>query len=130
MNPRYIPTLVVVLGVQALCVMEARSATKAPAPKPLRTPKPAEKGTPVPTHTTIAGIAADSITLAEPNGKKTYKITKDTEFDLKGEKVKLEDLKVGMRASVTVGSDPGVASRISASEAPSDAPAGSGKSKK
>ncbi len=130
MNPRNLLLLVLILGVQSLCIMDALSETKVPKPpKAPKLPKPSEKATPVPIHTTIASIGADSITLSEPNGKKTYKITKDTEFDLKGEKVKLEDLKVGMRASVSVGSDPGVANRISASEAPTDAPAASGKKK-
>jgi hypothetical protein len=117
MNPRNLLILVVALGVQALCVTDSHAATKPPPP-----PRKQEKATPVPTHTTIEAISADSITLNEPNGKKTYKITKDTEFDLKGEKVKLEDLKVGMRASVSVGSSPDVARRISASEAPPEAP--------
>ncbi len=117
-----------ILGGAAVLGLLALGSTHGFAAVP-KAPKTA-KATPVPTHSTIATISADSITVTEPKGSKTYKITKDTELDLKGEKVKVDDLKPGMRVSVTVGSDAAVAERISASEAPTDAPPAKGKTAK
>jgi len=123
MPRRTLPCLLAtVLGVLALGSAPGFAA----APKAPKT----NKATPVPTHSTISTISADSITVAEPKGSKTYKITKSTELDLKGEKVKVDDLKPGMRVSVTVGSDATVAERISASEAPTEPPAPKGKTAK
>ncbi len=119
MNPRNIPVLVVtVLGLLALVSADVLAAAPKPAPKPSAKAPNAKKATPAPTHTTIASISADSITVDEPKGTRTYKIGKDTEFNLRGQKVKIEEIKTGMRVSVTVGSDPAVAQRISASDAP------------
>ena len=131
MTPRNIVFLLVaILGLQALGSADVFAAAPKP-PKPPRAPAPnAKKATPEPTHTTIRTISADSITVAEPKGTKTYKITKSTEFELRGQKVKIDELKAGMRVSVTVGSDPTVAERISASDAPTDAPAANAKGAK
>ena len=82
--------------------------------------KPAAKvkATPVPHRTTIGSISSDSITVNEPKGSKTYKITKETVIEFKGQTKTASDLTPGMRVSITVGSNPDVASRISASDAP------------
>ena len=96
--------------------------------------KYAKKAPEPPRHTLISSIAADSISVKGSQDAKTYKISKDTVIEFKGQRVKVEDLKAGMRVTVTAGSDPTVAGRIAASEAPDDAPpagaAAKGKGKK
>ncbi len=82
--------------------------------------KYAKKEPAPPHHTTIVSISADSISIKGSADAKTYKITRDTVIEYKGQRAKLDDLKSGMRVSVTPGSDPTVAGRISASEAPED----------
>src|SRR4051794_9929988 len=76
----------------------------------------------VPEHTTITSISADSLTISSGGTAKTYKLTKDTDLTLKGQKAKVEDLKAGMRVSVTMASDPTVASRVNASDPPKEEP--------
>jgi len=72
----------------------------------------------VPHGTTIGTISADSITVNGPEGQKTYKITSQTVIEFNGQAKKASDLNSGMRASITVGTSPNVAARISASEPP------------
>src|SRR4051812_25091386 len=106
MNPRVLLAVALTVGLQTLSPINLHAAG---APKIV--PK---KATPAPVHTTISSISADSITITDAHGTKTYKITKDTALELKGQTVKAEELKAGMRVSVTMGSDPTVASRIAA----------------
>jgi hypothetical protein len=74
----------------------------------------------VPEHTTITSISADSLTISSGGTAKTYKLTKDTVLTFKGQTAKPEDLKAGMRVSVTMASDPTVASRVNASDPPKE----------
>ena len=76
-----------------------------------------------PHHTVIGSISADSITINTFTGSKTYKIDKFTAITLLGNTATTNDLKPGMKVSVTVGSDPAVAESISASNPPKDPPA-------
>ena len=86
---------------------------------------PKAKATPTPHfHTVIGSVSADSITVQEPKGEKTFKIDKYTTITYDGNTVTAADLKPGMRVSVVPGMDPTVAEQITASEPPKD-PAGS-----
>lgn len=81
--------------------------------EPKKTPTP-------PKHTVISSVSADSITINAADNTKTYKITKDTVIEFKGQKAQITDLQPGMRVSVSTSSDPATASRISASEPPKE----------
>ena len=52
-------------------------------------------------HITIEKVSSRWITVAEPGGEKTYKITKSTEITLKGDTVTVHRLRTGMRVEVT-----------------------------
>ncbi len=124
MNPRIILVLVLALTVQMLAGAAYAENKSAARPQNRNTPNkpPAKKDPPKAEHTTITSISADSITISEGGKAKTFTITKDTEIDLKGQKAKVEDLKAGMRVSVSMGSDPTIASRINASDPPKEDP--------
>jgi hypothetical protein len=131
MNPRLI--LVLALAAQTLVTGAAYAENKRPPVKPMpgrgqpyRAP---EKKEHTQEHTTISSISAESITITDGGKAKTFKITKDTEIDLKGQKAKAEDLKAGMRVSVNMGSDATIASRINASDAPKEESHGGEKGK-
>jgi hypothetical protein len=131
MNPRIL--LVLALAAQTLITGAAYAENKRPPAKPMpgkNQPKPPEKKEHTQEHTTITSINADTIVISEGGKAKTFKITKDTEIDLKGQKVKPEDLKAGMRVSVSMGSDASVASRINASDAPKEESHGTDAKKK
>jgi hypothetical protein len=86
--------------------------------------KPVAKATPIPPHHTVIGsITDDSITVAGGKESKTYKITKETVIEFKGQPTKASELSAGMRVSVTAAGTPDTAARISASEPPKDPPA-------
>jgi hypothetical protein len=140
MNPRIL--LVLAIGAQSLVTGAAYAENKGQSRPPAGRPpaghqsrpganpgKPPEKKESHADHTTITSISAESITISEGGKAKTFKITKDTEITLKGQKVKPEDLKAGMRVTVNMGSDPTVASRINASDAPKDDSGGGDKGK-
>ena len=73
-----------------------------------------------PHHTVIGAISADSITITTFNGSKTYKIDKYTTFTFMGKTVAVNDLKPGMKVSVTFGGDPTTVASINASNPPID----------
>jgi hypothetical protein len=134
MNPRIL--LVVALVAQSLITGAAYAENKAGGRPPggqksggNAPGKPPEKKEHTQEHTTITSISAESVTISEGGKAKTFKITKDTEITLKGQKVKPEDLKAGMRVSVNMGSDTTVASRINASDAPKEESHGDDKSR-
>jgi hypothetical protein len=132
MNPRIILLLVLAVGIQTLVTGPASAAGRPQArPTAGRMPgKPLpKKEPPKAEHTTVSSISAESITITEGGKAKTYKITKDTEIAVKGQKAKVEDIKSGMRVSVSMGSDPAVASRINASDAPKEDPKAGDKKK-
>jgi hypothetical protein len=124
MKKSYIVLLTVALAMALVVPATISMAGKAAPPPPQnqnqnqnRTPTPAPKKTPSP-HTVIQAITATSITIKEPKGSATYKITDLTEIDFKGEPAKVTDLKPGMSVVVTVGLDPTQADRISADDPP------------
>jgi hypothetical protein len=67
----------------------------------------------------IASVSANSITVTEQKGTKTFTITQFTEINVNGQKATVADLKPGMTVTVTIGIDPSRASRVNASGAPS-----------
>ena len=82
-------------------------------------PKP--RATPVHHHTVIQAISADSITVSQTGGAKTYKITASTEISFKGETTTADKLQAGMRVSVTPDAvDETVAGQIAANDPPKD----------
>ena len=95
-------------ALSALCLI----LTSAPA---LAGKKPKE-----PQHlpTVISSVSADSITIREDKVMKTFAITQFTEITVKGQRAKLADLQPGMSVSITLGTDPTKASRISAGDPP------------
>jgi hypothetical protein len=79
------------------------------------------KATPVHHHTVIQTVSADSITISQAGGDKTFKITKNTEILFKNETTTADKLQAGMRVQVTPDSaDPTVAGQISANDPPKD----------
>jgi hypothetical protein len=106
MIPRLILPLFVALGLCSIAVTHADAKGKV-------------KPRPTPFHITIESVSADSITVNEPGGVKTYKITHATEISFKGDTVTVDQLQTGMRVEVTPDSvDPGTAEMIQASDPP------------
>jgi hypothetical protein len=76
-----------------------------------------KKSTPPPAPTqppTIVAVTADSLTVKDAQATKTLAITPFTEINVNGRKGTAADLKPGMTVTVTLGTDPGKASRINA----------------
>jgi hypothetical protein len=63
---------------------------------------------------TISSVTATSITIAEDKITKTLTINQFTEINVNGQRATVADLKPGMAANVTLGTDPSKASRINA----------------
>lgn len=64
---------------------------------------------------TISSVTQNAITVSDQAGTTTFAITQFTEIYVNERKAKAVDLKPGMTVTVTVGADPGRASRIEAS---------------
>lgn len=90
--------ITVVCGLLALNPAFGRSK-KRPTPAPV----------PVPV---ISSVSATSITVTEGKTAKTLAITQFTEITVNGVKATATELKPGMNATVTLGTDPTKASRI------------------
>ena len=75
-----------------------------------------KKATPPPIVQTppIVAVTADSITVKEEKATKTLTITQFTEINVNGRRATAADLKPGMTVNVTLGTDPGKASRVNA----------------
>ncbi len=101
-------TLVMILVTATLAIATSGVAVAKGAPKT----KP--KSTPAEHHTTIGAVSATSITIKEATQSKTFTITKFTEVTLNAQPSKVENLKPGMRVSITASGDPSVAARIAA----------------
>jgi hypothetical protein len=125
MNPHIVITIIVAVALSSAgAFAEGRPGGKQGG-KNARMPdrkEASEKVVP-----TIGKVSADSITVTGLKEEKTYKITKNTEIQFKGQKVPVDQLKEGMRVSVTMGSDATTAARISANEPPKDEPSEGGK---
>jgi hypothetical protein len=112
MIPRIILPIVLALGFCSLAVTHADAKGGGKA-----------KPRPTPFHITIESVSTDSITVNQPGGVKTYKITKDTEISFKGNTVTADQLQSGMRVEVTPDSvDQGVAGMIQADDPPAPPP--------
>jgi hypothetical protein len=107
MIPRITLRLLLVLGLCSLALthVDAKGGKAKPRPTPF--------------HITIESVSSDSITVNDPGGVKTYKITHNTEISFKGDTVTVDQLQAGMRVEVTPDSvDAGTAEMIQASDAP------------
>jgi hypothetical protein len=79
------------------------------------------RATPVHHHVVIESVSADSITIDQPGGSKTFKITKFTEITFKGDTVTADKLEAGMRVQVTPdAADADTAGQIKANDAPKE----------
>jgi len=108
MTPRIILPVLLALGLLTL-------------PGALRAGEPKPRPTPVHHHVTIEAVTTDSITINEPGGDKTYKITRDTEITFKGETTTVDQLQPGMRVQITPDAvDETVAGEIQADDPPHD----------
>jgi hypothetical protein len=77
--------------------------------------------TPVHHHVTIESVSADSITVDEPGGAKTYKISPHTDITFKNDPATVSQLQAGMRVQVTPdAADETVAGEIQADDPPKD----------
>lgn len=76
-----------------------------------------KKEVPEPHITTISGVTADSVTIAEEKGSRTLAITPFTEIIVNGQKGRITDLQPGMTVTWALGTDPSKAARITASGA-------------
>jgi hypothetical protein len=75
-----------------------------------------------PVATVISAVSPGSITIMEGSTAKTFAITQFTEVTVKGQRAKVSDLQPGMSVSVTLGTDPTKASRITAGDPPAQPP--------
>jgi hypothetical protein len=109
MIPRSISRLILpIILVLGFCSMPAMAGSK-------------PRATPVHHHVTIESISADSITINQPGGVKTYKISPHTEITFKGETVTVDQLQAGMRVQVTPdAADEDTAGEIMANDPPHD----------
>jgi hypothetical protein len=109
MNSRFFLPIALALGL--LCVPQFAQAKGGSKPKP----------TPNHHHVTIESISATSITVDQPGGVKTYKITANTEISFKGQTATVDQLQVGMRVQVTPdAADEDTAGEIQADDPPHD----------
>ena len=76
--------------------------------------------TPVPAHhgPVISSVNANAITVSDKNTTRTLTVTQFTEITLNGQRASIADLKPGMTVSVTIGTDPSRAARITATGVP------------
>jgi hypothetical protein len=74
-----------------------------------------KKASPPPVQTpTITAATANSVTVTENKTAKTLTITQFTEITVNGQKATARELKPGMAATITLGTDPSKAARINA----------------
>lgn len=66
-------------------------------------------------ETTITSVTPTTITISEDKATKTFTINQFTEITVNGQKAAITNLKPGMNVTVTLGTDPTKASRITAS---------------
>jgi hypothetical protein len=90
-------TICGLLGVNAA----SGASKKKPVPPPVQAP-------------VISSVTATSVTVTEGKTAKTFAITQFTEITVNGQKATAAELKPGMAATVTLGTDPSKASRIAA----------------
>jgi hypothetical protein len=104
MIPRVILPLVLTLGL--LCLPGTGQAKSKPRP------------TPAHHHVTIESVSATSITVSQPGGVVTYKITPSTEITFAGQTTTVDQLQSGMRVQII----PDAADDTAAGEIQADAP--------
>jgi hypothetical protein len=75
-----------------------------------------KKSTPAAEHheTVISSVGPNTVTVSDNKTTKTLTVTRFTEINVNGQKATMADLKPRMKVNVTLGTDPTVASRISA----------------
>src|SRR4051794_28429266 len=78
MNPRALFPIALALALQTIGSVDSLAAGKPPAKAAAKAPAKKETSKHVPI--TIAAVSADSISITDPNGNKTYKIDKDTQI--------------------------------------------------
>jgi hypothetical protein len=109
MIPRIIVPVILAVGLCALPFTQASAKDSKPRP------------TPVHHHVTIESVSADSITIDEPGGVKTFKIGPHTDITFKGQETTADQLQAGMRVQVTPdAADEGTAGEIQADDPPKD----------
>ena len=103
--------IIVAMGLCALPFTQANAGNTTAKARP----------TPVHHHVTIESISADSITVDQPGGVKTYKIGPHTEITFKGQDTTYDQLQAGMRVEVTPdAADEDTAGEIQANDPPHD----------
>jgi hypothetical protein len=75
-----------------------------------------KKSTPAAEHheTVISSVGPNTVTISDNKTTKTLTVTRFTEINVNGQKATMVDLKPRMTVNVILGTDPTVASRISA----------------
>lgn len=100
MKYRFLLPLVVVVGMLTLNPAFAASKKK-PTPAPIVEP-------------TITSVTASSVTISEKSVSRTFTINQFTEVNVNGRRATVADLKPGMAAHITIGTDATKLSRINA----------------
>jgi hypothetical protein len=100
MKYRLLLPLVVLLGMLTMTPAFAASKKK-PTPAPVVLPM-------------IASVTATSVTISEKNVSRTFTINQFTEINVNGRRGTVADLKPGMTASITIGTDSSKLARINA----------------
>jgi hypothetical protein len=68
----------------------------------------------------ISGVAGNTITVSDDKTTRTFIVTQFTEINVNGQRATIADLKSGMTANVTIGTDPTHAGRINATGVPAE----------
>jgi hypothetical protein len=68
----------------------------------------------------ISAVAGNTITVSDDKTTRTFIVTQFTEINVNGQRGTIVDLKPGMTANVTIGTDPTHASRINATGVPAE----------
>jgi hypothetical protein len=99
--------------VSLLLVAVAASPVSAKGKKKKATPAPAYQ------KPVIVSVTGNAVTVTDQKTR-TFTVTQFTEINVNGQRATLADLKPGMTATVTIGTDPTHASQINAEGVPAD----------
>jgi hypothetical protein len=99
MKYRFLLPLIAMLAMLATPAFAA--AKKKPTPAPVVGP-------------TITAVTANTVTISEKSVARTFTINQFTEINVNGRRATVADLKPGMAASITIGTDATKLARINA----------------
>jgi carbon monoxide dehydrogenase subunit G len=109
-------SLITVIAVSLALSLLAPGTASAKFPKLKPTPEPDKVNA---AGATIGTVAGDSVTIQTSKKSTTYRVSRDTQVQVDGQRATLANLKPGMHAEVTASSlDPNLLLSISAHSVP------------